>query len=746
MSKKANLFRSEPGNLTKSDFTQFVDHPVLIYHNTWTSSSGVVEFNDLIQTYLSTVSGTPMGNKIANFYYLHAKIKIKVVIQGQPFAAGQIVFAFTPYVGMGPYGATSFGYQTINYTNAKIVPHLVVDPSKSEAYEIDLPVCTPNNYYSLAGNNYNFGSYTMTILPYNPLTSGTAVAATAGICVYMSLVDPKFEGLTFLSSEFETEKSGGLLSNFAKNVGKYAPLLSIAFPEAGPGLTLFSKVSTSAGHLLSWLGYSKPQIVDNTTFVLNRFVDNYSQNDGTSTALVLAASQSTSVGISPSLVGYNPSEMSFAHLCTIKGLVYQGNIPLSSAEGSLNVTIPVDPALGRLVSTNIWEVTPLAGVLQPFFYWSGDITFTFEFVASVFHRCTVLICWDPDPPGSGPPSLPNALQVLQNVTLYISGNTTVDVEIPYKQPIPWLIANGIGDITTSVVAGQNGKIYLFVVNPVTTNGSTDGINFNVYTSSKNIVKAAPDPEFVQFLPSDSKLVTFLSSEFTPVNTVSFGPKTDLSFAELKSFGECYNSIKELTSKVATFYTAQPVIATTFANNGIVTALPNIPRGLWFADQGTNWVAGDNYLTYYAKAFLGYRGGLRWKYHVADTQGISENIILPHYFCSNNPNDLTSFTAAVATSEIGPDYINAYQSAYAFTMGNRGLSPNLDFVAPSLLPLDFYPTRIGTTSYINFIDMTTPLYTPTVHSHQLNVTACSGSSDDGHFVWFLGFPALNANTV
>jgi len=733
--------------MTKSDFKEFVDHPVLIYHALWTSATSIFTINDLIANYLFTIAGTPMANKLANLSYVHCKIRIKIVVQGQPFAAGQIVFSFTPYVGMNQYAQTTDGVVTNNKVNCKVVPHLIVDPSKTQSYEVDLPVCTPNNFYSIKSYN-NFGSYTMDAIPFNPLFSGTATAASAGLCVYMSLVDPVFEGLTFLSNEFENEKKGGLLSNFARGVGKYSPLLSVVFPEAAPGITLFSKVSNVIGDALSYLGFSKPQIVDNTTFVLNRFVDNYSQFDGTSTALVLGGSQSTTLGIGPGLVGYKPEEMSLAHIRTIKGLIRQVDISPSFANGQYIDGFPVDPTLTIQPSLLKWWPTPLGGSCTPFGYWTGDLEYTFEFVASVFHRATVLIAWDPNMNLGAPPTLASALQVLQNVTVYISGNTSVKVTIPWKQALPWSqvsavhLDNGVGPTEC------NGAIYVYVVNPVTSNGSTDGVQYNVYISSSNMLTAFPEPSKILSSVADSQAVTFLSAEFTPVTDVSFGPKTDLSFSELKSFGESYNSVKQLTSKLGQYFGYNQTVDNTWTAPYLEVAIVNFPRSIFFADKGNyqTWTS-ENLFTYFARAYLGYRGGVRYKFHVADVSGNQpDDIVHQHYWSRNDMATASSYVVS------GDDFYTSTtvpfdsQTCYAFTQGNRELSPNLDVVCPMIMPVDFVATRIRTATYGNYAFFDVPITIPPSidGAHHVNVTVCSASADDGQFVWFLGFPGLNLN--
>lgn len=738
--------RLQPANLSPSDFKDFANHPVLIYHGTWTSATTTITaFNDLMNTYLTTISGTPMGNKLANFSYVRAKIRIKVVVQGMPFAAGQIVVAFTPMPGMKNVATlTQVAPVSDMKTNSKIVPHLVIDPSKSQSYEIDLPVSTPVNYYGV--NSLLFGSYDMTLWPFNILTSGTAVAASVGICIYMSLVDPQFEGLTMLSNDFVEEKrQGGTLSTFFKGVGKYSPALSVVMPSMGAGIGLFSQVSSTIGDVLSFLGFSKPPVTENTHFVFNRYVDNYSQFDGKSTAIVLGGSQSTSVALDPSMGNGTMDDMILLNLTNRPGLVSQGVVSSASAEGALIYTLPISPtvAFQGIVYTN---VTPLCGVAAPFSWWTGDIDVTIEFVASVFHRATVLIAWDPIRAAAGP-TLPNALQVLQNTSVYISGNTSVKITIPWKQVVPWAAVNAIGSNTSLALFPNsvcNGEIYIFVINPVTSNGSTDGINFNVYFSSSNIRFALPDPSNLSgnIYGQQAAPASLLSGEFCPVVDIAFGRKSDLSRAELKSFGESYNSVKQLTSKLSTVYTSVGTLNSGVTGNYLHVSIPNLPHPVQTLDS-SSWTM--NLFGWFSAAYLGYRGGVRTTIHAWQNDLFNTQVLGNHYWARHLISDVPT------TQPSAPVFITDYPATmaldYAFTAGAINLSPTLDVVVPMTVPLDFVCVRNTLTTYVDNFDAAIKInYIPLVADTNIYHPALffmNASADDGQFCWFIGFPALSS---
>jgi len=726
--------RVGPQGLTRSDYTDFTTHPLLIDHRTWTSTSFTDDVTtDLIAFYLATAAGKPMGEKLSHFSYLHAKIRIKIVTQGQPFAFGQIVAAFTPRVDTQITVASRSAVRALNITNAKVVPHIIIDPSKTETYEIDLPICTPTGYWSLKGTN--FGSYDMTLWAYNALGSGTATPAVTGISTYMSLIDPIFEGMTLLSNAFvEEKKSEGTISGFIKRGSKAVNLLSVPFPEFAPEIALFSTVSGYVGDFLALLGFSKPPIAENQLFPLTRVVDNLSQFDGKSTAIVLAGSQATSVGLSADFGGGKMEELSIAHLCAIPGLFSQTSVTPAVASGSLLQRLSVDPM--RVMSFSggsLLNITPLAGTAWPFTHWTGDLTLRLEIVASVFHRATLLLAWDPIDSFPTARTMEDAVMTLQNVTINVSGNTCVDVTIPWKQQQPWADLRAPSTTTNTQARFSNGEILLFVVNPVTSNGSTDGIGLNWYWYSKNIKFAVPDNN--RIMSAETSMV-LLSEEFCPITPISFGPTTSLEHSTLKAFGEDYVSIKQVTTKLTPSWNATFAVTATPADLDVGFHMPNFPQYNTNLKGSSGDTAGlsMNLFTWYATAFLGYRGSIRYSFTVQEVTSDKDRTVLKDFYSMMH----RKIDLAVINQTRSNSSLVTAENSYAFTQGNRQISPRMDGVAPMLIPYDYFPLQNYYTHASNFVDVTLPVRAAVSGSQSVNMRCCTASGDDGNFVWFMGY--------
>jgi hypothetical protein len=734
-----NDARIAPVYSTKTAYKEFLTHPVRIDHRVWTAAStSAVVTVDLLPLFFTTVAATAMGRKLANFSFAEMDLRIKIVVQGQPFAAGQIVAAFTPNFVSGAFGneVTVTQGPDLSLVNSKIVPHIIIDPSKTATYEIDLPCKTPTGVWTFVSGA---GSYSMEFKNFNALTSGTATAPTVTICTYMSLVDPDFQGLTLLSSPIISEKmEGGTASAFIKEASRFGKKIAHLTPIP-KAVTLFSNFAAAGADVLALFGFAKPPNVENQLVVLNRQVDNYSQFEGKSTAAVLAGTAKNSVGLTSAYGGGKDDELRIHNLTSRPGLVHQLVVSQAAAAETLVSSMDINPTLcmgsGAPV---VYQLTPLAGVSMMFGYWVGNIDVRVEFVASVFHRATFLIAWDPKALStSAAPTLTTALQTLENVTVSVSGNEAVSVNIPWRQPISWRkVAQPRLVTDATVTRTTNGRFYIFVVNPITSNGSTDGIAINMYYSSNDIRYAAPDVHLID----DYMIVDEVLSEplFCPETKVSFGQSCQFDGLELRSFGESYDSLKQLTSKLTPAATGQVVLT---AGNVLPYLAWRIPNIVLSKRNSADIVTAtrNNFFSWVSSGFLGYRGAIRWVAHSRNS-ACDEHPIATHMFSAN----LTDPSVLPTANPFPTAFLSEVLSSYAFTLQNRAISPNAEFVAPVLLPVDYQPARQRATGSTNCVDLLVGLSTVTTDT-TVFVDLFNATADDGNFVMFLGFPSITLAT-
>lgn len=761
------------------DYPKFMGHLAKLFHVTVgpATINRTVLTNDLFRTFRTTINGTPLGRKLERFSYMRGKFRVRIAVQGSSVLAGKFVVAFQPFVqnGVG-FGTRPTGVDDLTIPNSMVVPHLVIDPSKTESLELVLDAPTSTGHWTMQSVD-NFGSYRVVVEYISPLFSGTAVVPDISYTVYGALEESaSLEGITLLSSGNADdpfgleEKKDVLPSTVAFMAGDIAGMAGTVFPQLSPMTTIFSRVAGGVGSALRAFGYARPPITEVKLPTLNRFMDAPMHSSGPSSAFVLGASQTQSLGISPELCGGDGDEMSFDYLCKIPGFVGRIVATPATPSGTRIAVLPVGPSKSYFNnSTNYFEPTPMAGIAQPFEFWTGDITIHFEIVASIFHRVTLLIAWDCSSAGTSlNPTMEQAQETLPNYLVTVSGNTTVKLDVPWAQQTPWLFVEGLEQNVspTRFTRCHNGFLHVYVVNPVTSNGSTSNIPINLYYSSRNIRFALPNPEYIPTTSVDgivdaldtSGIVVPLSGNYKDVMTedmflappteVDFGPPSDLTYIGLRAFGETPMSVKELSSKMVPMVTLNMSVVTTDEGEWIRVRIPDFPP--WYS-SGTALVANQTaaagvpgqtgfvqptWLAYFSSAYVGYRGSIRRGFTVSKLFG---NDIARNHWVSLEPFKAL-VNPLIASEALPPQVAMRRLNRYSALAGNFDISPMLEVVVPSVISTDFHVNGVTPAVWSQIYHMfQVGSGTPTSNL-QWQMWAAAG--DDATFVRFVGFPATS----
>jgi hypothetical protein len=490
------------------EYKDYAEHPILFLATAWTSTSITVDVtSDLFKEYVTVAiaNGEFIARKLSNFMFVDALLRVTIVVQGSSVAQGKLVFSFDPT----PYPEETTGDNTHIYfhrpqkTRCMLIPHIEIDPAESKTYTIDLPAPTRYGVYSLAKDNLNtewsLGSYHMRQTVINTLGSGTAAIPDISIGVFLSLVSPKVSSATTATEftltsallEEKSDASGGVISGFFKKAGEVAGIAAVVTPpNISAPLTLFSAASGAVGNFLSWFGFSKPNVYD-PTYATITTQHNWTRVDGKLRSDQLSLRSNNSVGLKPEqcpLMDYN--DMITANLCKKPGLVKQFTVATSAAGGSFITSIPVSPQVNRVLDdpaiANAYELTPLSFATYPYGYWRGTIDVDIEFVCSVFHRCTIVALYDPSGQFPAAPPYLRYVSALQHWTFHVNGHTKHRISLPWKQMAPFRDCGAVITAMPSVDRETNGVLWFFLMNPLTTNGSTDPLHVNLYYSSSEM--------------------------------------------------------------------------------------------------------------------------------------------------------------------------------------------------------------------------------------------------------------------
>lgn len=445
--------------LGTEEYHDIINNPVEIGDVTWTvaNSDGDTLFDELDILNAFVTNYAPMDRRIQGFHYLEGTIRVTIIVQGAPYAQGRAVFCAVPH---GPHdGAARYNYMTFN--NARILPHVIVDPSQSATYVLDLPAIGPSGMIDLTRQPY---SWHLRGIVYDHLGSGTTTVPIVDMEVRVTLVNPKLRGKivpTTLVYGLETESLGpsAIIQGVERGLRPH-----VGGVKLSTYATLFSQLSAQAAEKLKLLGFSRPPAIDVGCNTLATG-DSYTQVDGRSNVLVLGKSQQMASAINPDLMNGKVDEMELSYLLSKPVIIDKRVIATTVLPNAQIRSTPVTPNITGVGSVN--TNPSVARVLtQRSYAWNGSITYSFEFVCSVFHRATFLIAYSPDNNASSTIPYWDALTSLENINVTVSGNTHVKWTIPWRQ----------AECATNT---NNGRIYVYLIDAIRSNGSTDGISLNV---------------------------------------------------------------------------------------------------------------------------------------------------------------------------------------------------------------------------------------------------------------------------
>jgi hypothetical protein len=592
---------------TVSDYRSFASHPLEVNFQAWTTVSTFGNIsNDIFALFLSTASGTPLGNKLSNLRFYTGKIKITVVVQGSPYAQGKMVYSFEPY-NLNISNTAGTHIQPPQKVRSLYLPNIVIDPSKNASYQLDLPPCNAWGLYNVLGTNY--GSWAWNFIAFNPLGSGTATEPVIGITTYFSIEDEHLSTLTY--SSLNTKEEGKYSSFFARVAGISSYVANITPPRISAGLTLFSAASGVISKFLAHFGYGK-HVIQEVNYVRSfNTANNLTCVDGKVDSSILSTRMVNGLSISPNDCPLlSQDDQMISSLCMKPGLVHQHYLLTTSPAATQLFHIPVSPSLvftldSPAIASN-YELTTLAYCALPFRYWRGDIDVTIEAVCSVFHRATILVAYLPNN-ADFIVTYANAVQTVKTWSIQISGNSETKITIPWSQPEQYEAVSNVSNTTDS---NANGNLSFYLVNPVTTNGSTDPIYLNIFYSSAEMFFGHPDCR------KTNRYTLNLSAALAPINSVS--PQTcsevDSSFYS-RFFGE-HNptSTKELANRSEFVYQLQDI--TRVPPNRVGFEAP--ADGFVNPSQipATNDKVGYNYGTFsfLSSAYHGRRGSINYTWY------------------------------------------------------------------------------------------------------------------------------------
>lgn len=609
------------------DYSRLLNKPVLVSTVSWKAI-------DNVNTVIASLPfpTTFRNNYLANIPFdssalFRAKMRAYLQVSGTPMHQGLCLAAAVPY-----------GYPVPGHPNQLLsAPHAFLNANESTSVSVELPFYCPTTFLQSGsqtdGSTFSdFDYVTLVIFVMNPLVPAVGAVADVTISIHVEFTDMDF----YVPQNAKCTWSPRFIDSI-----KHIPTAFFDRVAAGTKNFVGDVIDTSREAIRAWTGFHNPNdavlgpknITSFRNFLNNvdqpshiEKLDLFSQHDRLYDDFYFQTDK---------------DEMCLTNI--LKKPMYIGTCKISTTDvaGKNLMAYPISPMIeikgGTLLDNTYYS--PLRTLYELTRYWRGSLKLHIQSVMSNFHYCKVLLLKDYSWNNQLFESYPNYADIknmLTDTIEFSGGGQIQTIDLPYCALSPQL--ENTKDYKLNAI--QHGMMYLYLVQPLVTNGSVStSINLNFYIS------AGDDFMFYGY-PTDS---------VQRIDQPAFSMKTDPGTGELQKFSprsetilasndqtEMLNSVENKLPNTLIASDFQPIVnirdlcrkfyqLQTFHFD--INDLPQYAEVTHF--DVANLVFGPEStahpLNVLRSMYYGYRGGLKFKFRITGACSASIKYVPPSSF-------------------------------------------------------------------------------------------------------------------
>lgn len=437
---------------TEHDVVRILQRPALIKQGNLSSADLASVFDISFPEALITLNSNKLM-KLNYFTYLRASIKVRLVVNSQPFQAGRYYLCFAPFESYSNRGMYAYPANVTGY------PGVELDLSAHQSVELKIPYVSPLSHYNLVQGTSTMGE--LFLRPLSPVTAGT-VPSTCGYSLYAWFEDIELSLPTGVPCKTPAAQVLGDFSRLKKKMGfggsgggnidsRESGFISSTARTFARGASYrpVKWLAGAAAGVAESEGFSKPSDEDQPSPIVNLPSRGYTHMDNKDQGLKLAATASNSLPVPKALFSTDQDEMDISYIVSRSCLLFptrplgitstdSGNIlwKTSDAVGAVLKRWPVTPSyMGAPTAQNSRAPTLCAYVASLFEYWSGSMEYRISVVKTAFHSGRLRLTYYP---GVLLADLANAVpENAYNVVLDLAESSETSVAIPYNNNQTW---------------------------------------------------------------------------------------------------------------------------------------------------------------------------------------------------------------------------------------------------------------------------------------------------------------------
>lgn len=576
-----------------------------------------------------------------------------------------------------------------------------------------------------------------------------------------------------------------------------------------PYIGRFAKATQMAagtvGDIAKLFGFSKPVNLSDINFMRPMPYGNLANVVGSDPIIKLTVDPKQELTVDPATVGL-PGDDQMAIGYIIKKEAWVDTIPWSQAvlANRKLYSAAVLPIFGPATNPGdpdvavLWQ-TPLSFASRPFQYWSGSIKYRFQIVASQFHRGRIAIQYDPSPDaGFTSTTVPPPMNERYTRVVDISVERDFTIEIKWSQveayrfvndePVAnrWATIGAVGSGISTDINRTNGRFEMYVLNELTSPLDDADVEINLYISAgddfelkaptdnlslyayaRNDITVGP-PATTQSgvaITEDENLPTQASTAIINGSYVGCDPNRSHVY-----FGESIVSIRALLKRYNFHRVLSAPTATAsslVAYNWDVFTFPIGPGPSYGSSEasaltpitGSSEYGACNltYLRYFMQAYIGWRGGIRYKMAVIENDNFPNSFTVRRNSTPGVEGDASADVRGAGITKLGA--VQGYLAAdYGFTKAGAAITTThvnnvLEYEVPLQTPYRYVETnepRVGGNRYqSNYIGGMHSIGATSITAASANWYAIEtfvASGEDFSLFFFIGAPPITSSDV
>lgn len=443
-------------NVRLMSILDYLKKPMLIQTNNWntTELKNANIYTGGIGEYLN--SNPIWQKKLEGFSLIRGTAVLRLLINANPFQQGKLLLSFLPcfdtFAGKDP----SFSaMHNCNIAAKRQQPCVELD-CRDGAAILKIPYITPDHWYNLYDQYYDWGTWILSVL--SPLYTGSGGENEVQVSIYLHFEDVelsapmvpqssgkskrKFSAKSVSGSEAEKEL-GSLVGNTISSALKIS---STALGHLGniPQLAHVCKPASwalgAASQITSHLGYSKPDNNVIQTNVTNEYHKYGATSEGADPALPIALRSDNALTLTDGLSIYEADEMSFSFLYAVSTCVETVYWTTSDLSNGVIYSKPIVPRnLCEVGVKTVGASSTNYGVGPPIYYfsnmfqlWRGSVNVTIKIPKTDYHSGRLQVTWTPSQFGINVPTLISGQYALREIIDIREGNE-------FSFNLPWML-------------------------------------------------------------------------------------------------------------------------------------------------------------------------------------------------------------------------------------------------------------------------------------------------------------------